>query len=370
MKQNEKILNNMRKKRTQWVKTTEQEIGDYGIDQIPELARGQVQRHMNVFFRRLVSCRVYGLVLGHIEGKKYSPSRVNMMARRGMLNYFKFSGIMFILMTDAEYDVYVIDIKPPLANKEIHSDWRRWIMRQPKTREESENVRRERLQAVLDWESGKYKGEEWDKFFLGEFAEWVDGFEADSVGIWLAGTGYFANPDSERGIRTKETVQVGELWGDYKKWCKAEGYVPKYIKQFSISMADAGFGRRFMAGQRHFDLFVADQDVVIEDFQVQAILLENEAKLKAFDDEKKKLREISDELKGKMEVRLGWEKDTVWLAGVVSGEYEARKLFGNYEAWCRERMQQPLGRKLFYAWLVDMGLTRETKSGILFVTKS
>jgi len=322
-------------KRKEWVKSTEQVVGDWGSWQIEEKYRQRVNYHMIGFFRRLVSCKVYSIVRGHIDGKVYSPSTINIMAKDGKLNYFKFSGIMFILMTEKEYDVYLMEIQGGMRQKEFDSDWRRELLKQPKNSEESEFFRKRRDDAVLKRAMGEYQGEEWDRFFDEDLANYKDITEADSIGMWLAQSGYYVNARSEKGIRTGKMVRVGKLWAKYTKWCEKEGIKPKYVKTFSLYLADVGFVKRFVKSNRCFQVFVHDKGKVVD---------------------------MSDVM------WLEKEKDEVWLRGVEAGEYEAQKLFLEYYEWCTDRRQQPLGKFKFYTWLSVEGWGRETRSGVVWVS--
>lgn len=355
-------------KRKEFVQTIDNVAGDYGLKEMNLCDKDFeiVSVHMNLVFERLVSCRMYGKLMDHIKGNAWTSSRVNMMARKGKLNSFKFSGFTFILLTSKEYEVYFKEILVPVMEKENHARWRNMWRMQPKNREQSERFAQSRSMAISDWRQGKYEGEEWNRFFVEEMLTFEDKFATDSVGKWLKTTDYHANANSELKIRTKQFMKVGDLWEEYKEWCAKDGYIPKYIKQFSKYMTDVGFTKRFADRSRVLDVFVPDSDVFDSTaIEMREVLVNNDAEVERLAKEKEDWQKNQRLLRKKMEKRMKFEKDKVWLSLVGKGQHEGRVLYDAYVLWADENCAMTMGRKTFYAWLEQEGFQRETVGGVL-----
>lgn len=351
-------------------------IGEYDVSSLvgKQNTKDQILGIFNNVYRRLVPCSVYGKLYGFMRGKPaYSGSRIYDMAlnkgfnrvrdtgEKENLNYFIIGGIMFILMTQEEY---YVDLKHDFreSKKYNESGFRKYLMSHPKTKEANERLEDARKEAVKQWKSGRednqfgfdmaYHGDEWDYFFTEVFPTWENKTAADSVGAWAAQAGYYAFSDSDRGAVKKIRCGVGDLWGEYMEFCQETRYIPLYVKQFSIRMAELGFLKRSGAAGRGFDVFIGEADAgEWEQKQAERVAAE---------------RERMRERMGAMRVK---RDDSEFLLG-LSGRWQAAQLWSRYEEWCRDGWQQlNYGKRGFYKFLDDNGFSRETKSGTLYMEK-
>jgi len=343
--------------------------GLYNIDHLVEKrnSRDEIVRSFNGVFRRLATCAQYGKVLGDMRGGVYSGNRVQMMARAGKLEKWVIGGFTFIMMTQEEYSVFhrLMSVE---KKKQDDREWRKRLMMQPRNRDESFRFGMERSVALKDWKAGKLQGEDWDKFFLEEFNGFVDGIKEDTVGEWLSQVAFFPAPDSDRGIRTRRTRKVGEMWFEYSVWCAYVGKTAKYIKEFSRYMnKTAGFSRKFVEKSRNFEVFVMDEEQA-DGYRMTRIMEAQEKREEWQEIERQRMQDIQDELRENAETETVHDEDEVWLSQ-VTGRKQGRELHDWYVWWCRERRQVSMGKKKFYEWLEDAGFTRETKRGVLWFEK-
>lgn len=335
----------MERQRKEWVRSKANVMGEYSLAHLAgkENSADELKRAFWNIFRKLVTVGQYAKVMTKMTGEEFSDMRVSMMARSGKLNKFVISGYTFILLTQGEYDVYIKIFAED--NKKVHDHaWRMELMRQPKTREEADRFRRQRKEAYDTWKSGsqtmfiggeireiegEYVGQEWDTFFTEVMPTYEDRFSIDSINKWLEVAEYFPVPDSESGVTDKRIIAVGELWDEYKEYCKDKGYVAKYVKQFSIYMKDKGFRKRFVDGNRSFEVYTGAGEFV-----------------------------------GASEAS---KED--WLELIAEGEHLGHELYDSYVEWSVAMGLQPIGRTTFYTWMESDGWKRESKSGVLWMSK-
>lgn len=348
--------------------------GEYDVSALvmKQKTKDEIKRVFDNTYRRLVPCSVYGKLYGFMRGKPaYSGSRIYDMAlnkgfnkvrdtgEKERLNYFIIGGIMFILMTQEEYAVY-LEHDFSESKKYRESNIRKYLMSHPKTKEANDRLEIEREEAVKRWrdraEPGKsgvdmaYHGAEWDYFFTEVFPTWENKVAADSVGQWAYSVGYYAF--SEGDAVKKVRILVGDLWSDYKKWCVAVRFVPLYVKQFSIRMAELGFIKR-SGGGRSFDVFVGSATGAEE-----------------WDRKRKEREDAAMERMRSMRAERQTKRDDAEFLLGLSGRFQAAQLWGMYEEWCRGNGQQlGFGKRNFYKWLDENGWKRETKSGTLWMER-
>lgn len=350
--------------RFEWFKSNRTVTGKMDLDQFPD--QWKAKSLIDGIFRRLVTCAQFGRVLA-VEQDKKVPIKGNTIhnaAERGELNSFMINGIVFILMTESQYRIYM-DLESENMQKESDASRRKMLMQQPRNRDQSDRFRMERDAAETEYREGKLTGEDWDFFFTEILPLYEDRYVADSVAKWLAGSGYYADPNTEKGITDRVMIRTGELWQEYRKWCKSAGYVPKYIKDFSIRMAEMGFLRRYSGG-RCFDTWKVDESGT-DEMAVQAVLDKSRAEMQRQADEKERFEEMMKERMERARDAAMNEPDTNFLLGIAPGRYWGKELHGRYVAWCDERRQEPMGSRKFYAWLCENGFSRETEGGKLWL---
>jgi len=342
----------------------------YGGNDMGDIPEGVDEKAFYDVFRRLVTCNIYGKVLGAMENRRpYSGNSIYAMAKKGKrrkksedgktfeyvkVNKFVIGGVVFILMSNSEYYAY-LKMYAPIRQKKNDATRRKQLMAQPKTRDESDRFRDDREAAERDWREGRLRGDEWNRFFTEIFPFYEDKFAADSIAEWLSGCGYHACSDIKNGIVKKQRHRSGNLWKEYKEWCRDNGYVPKYVKEFSLRLVDEGFKKRY-GGGRFFDVFVSEKDG-----------LDGDDKAEREERAEKEMERLMKERGTRLE--LTEDYDTVWLVGVSPGRYVAAELYRQYEMWAMERNQEIKGTRTFYKWLVDEGFSRETKGGTLWLEK-
>jgi len=315
--------------RTEWIKTHANIMGEwdlaaeYSVQNLVDRMNDTyvIKRTFNNIFRRLVTSSQYARVKTEMTGEEWTPAKVYAATKRRAegMNVWTISGITFILLSEEEYAVY-IHISAAHHKRLKDRALRIELMKQPRNQEESKRLRIQREDAWAVW-NGEKKGEqvgetyidysqmfagaEWKKFFTEVFPTYEDRLSVESINKWVQQAGLYPMADESRGVfasRIKgggEPMAIGDMWSQYKEWCKTSGYKPKYVKQFSVYLEGMGFRRRFVGGKRQFEVYVRDG-----------------------------------EWSGEMTF-LPKEEDDVWLLGVTDAETESGELFVGYNLWGR-----------------------------------